>query len=67
MNDITGQPKNWMLAEQMRQSGENRSITNDPVLTGEFVITPLMGWEITANYTHNEKNSRYDNTYLTFA
>ncbi len=39
-------------------NGGRTKITNDnAILTGEFVITPLTGWDITANYT-------YDGTYI---
>ncbi|WP_161596697.1 TonB-dependent receptor [Chitinophaga vietnamensis] len=33
------------------QGGRNKSTEDQPVLTGEFRITPLKGWDITANYT----------------
>ena len=43
---------------QMSLGGRTTKNVNDPVLTGEFVITPLKGWNITANYTYNEVNER---------
>lgn len=39
---------------RLQLEGGRYKVTNDRVdLTGEFVITPLAGWNITANYTYN--------------
>jgi TonB-linked SusC/RagA family outer membrane protein len=62
-NDITGEEG---INREFRDGGENRSTTNDPVLTGEFVITPLKDWEIVANYTHNERNARSSQSVLQY-
>ncbi|MGM9802932.1 MAG: TonB-dependent receptor [Muribaculaceae bacterium] len=43
-----------LMSEGARSKGE----TDKAVLTGELVITPLKGWDITANYT-------FDGTYYT--
>lgn len=39
------------------EGGRSEVTTDQAVLTGEFIITPLPGWNITANYT-------YDGTYI---
>lgn len=33
------------------QGGRNKSTEDQPMLTGEFQLTPLKGWNITMNYT----------------
>lgn len=33
------------------EGGRSKATTDQGILTGEFVITPLAGWDITANYT----------------
>lgn len=33
------------------EGGRSKATTDQAILTGEFVITPLAGWDITANYT----------------
>ena len=33
------------------EGGRSKATTDQAILTGEFVITPLEGWDITANYT----------------
>ena len=33
--------------------GRNKVTTDNAMLTGEFIVRPLQGWEITANYTYN--------------
>lgn len=38
-----------LMSEGARSKGE----TDNAVLTGEMIITPLKGWNITANYTFN--------------
>lgn len=40
----------------MTEGGRAKATTDKAILTGEFVITPLKDWNITANYT-------YDGTY----
>ena len=40
----------------MTEGGRSKGETDKAVLTGEFVIKPLPGWDITANYT-------FDGTY----
>lgn len=39
------------------EGGRAKLTTDQAILTGEFVITPLTGWDITANYT-------FDGTYI---
>ncbi|MDR1089665.1 MAG: TonB-dependent receptor [Prevotella sp.] len=51
------------LVEAYRNGGRNVSTDNVSVITGEFVVTPLKGWNTTVNYTYtfnniaNEKNN----------
>lgn len=33
------------------EGGRSKATTDQAILTGEFVVTPLAGWDITANYT----------------
>lgn len=40
----------------MTEGGRSKGVTDKAILTGEFMINPLPGWNITANYT-------YDGTY----
>lgn len=40
------------------QGGRNKSTEDQPVMTGEFQINPVKGWNITANYTFD--GSFYD-------
>ena len=42
----------------MTEGGRSKGETDKAVLTGEFIINPLPGWNITANYT-------FDGTYYT--
>lgn len=35
----------------MEEGGRDKSTTDQAVLTGEFVVNPLAGWNITGNYT----------------
>lgn len=44
----------------MTEGGRSKGTTDKAVLTGEFVITPLPGWNITANYTYD--GSYYNNS-----
>lgn len=39
------------------EGGRSKVTTDQATVTGEFVLTPLTGWNITANYT-------YDGTYI---
>lgn len=42
----------------MNEGGRSKGKTDKAILTGEFVLTPLKGWNITANYT-------FDGSYYT--
>jgi TonB-linked SusC/RagA family outer membrane protein len=48
----------WALTVSREGAVREKQIYS-PITTGEFVITPLTGWNITANYTYNNSNSRY--------
>ena len=41
--------------------GRQKRTTDHASLSGEFVIKPLPGWEITANYTYASKNYEHTN------
>jgi TonB-linked SusC/RagA family outer membrane protein len=43
---------NTMIVLQ-RESGRYKKIDDNAVLTGEFVLRPAKGWDITANYTYD--------------
>jgi TonB-linked SusC/RagA family outer membrane protein len=46
--------------------GRNKSTTDNVILTGEFVIRPLEGWNITANYTYDGAYNQATNHRKTF-
>jgi TonB-linked SusC/RagA family outer membrane protein len=46
--------------------GRNLSTTDNAVLTGEFVVRPLPGWDITANYTYSGDYNEASNHRKTF-
>ena len=48
------------------EGGRNKSTTDRLTLTGEFVISPLKGWDITANYTYNGTYNESSNHRKTF-
>ncbi|MDR1746012.1 MAG: TonB-dependent receptor, partial [Tannerella sp.] len=48
--------KDWWI-RTIELGGRDRNITDTPTLTGEFVITPMKGWDITANYTYEAQYS----------
>ena len=55
---------NWHFSarvDEVQQGGRINYINDRANLTGEFVIKPLKGWEITGNYTYNATFE--DNTY----
>ena len=55
---------NWHFSARVDevQQGGRFEYTNDRAnLTGEFILKPLPGWEITGNYTYN--GNYEDNTY----
>ena len=37
----------------LRDGGRNKTTTDNGILTGEIILRPLKGWDITANYTFN--------------
>lgn len=51
------------------EGGRAKVSTDQTTITGEFVITPLKGWNITANYTYNgtyiDKSSHTKTLYVT--
>lgn len=59
-------PSDIRLQEEGGRTKDNRDIVN---LTGELVITPLPGWNITANYTYEgtyrENSSHLKTLYVT--
>ncbi|GHT25002.1 SusC/RagA family TonB-linked outer membrane protein [Bacteroidia bacterium] len=48
------------------EGGRNLSTTDNAVLTGEFVVRPLPGWDITANYTYSGDYNEASNHRKTF-
>ena len=55
--------------DEVEQGGRTIDVIDRANLTGEFVITPLPGWEITGNYTYNghyqDVEAHYRTTYNT--
>lgn len=51
------------------EGGRSKGTTDQAVVTGEFVITPLAGWNITANYTfdgaYKDKSDHVKTLYVT--
>ncbi|MDR1456044.1 MAG: TonB-dependent receptor [Tannerella sp.] len=43
----------YVVVEFLEQAGRNKQTRDNAVLTGEFVLHPLAGWDITANYTYD--------------
>jgi TonB-linked SusC/RagA family outer membrane protein len=51
---------------EIYENGGRINNTDDrTVLTGEFVINPIKGWNTTLNYTFNHNNVLYERNYLT--
>ena len=48
------------------QGGRQNRYTDNSSLTGEFVVKPLPGWEITGNYTYANKSYEHINHASTF-
>ena len=48
------------------EGGRNKSNTDRLILTGEFVIHPLKGWDITANYSYEGAYNETTNHRKTF-
>jgi TonB-linked SusC/RagA family outer membrane protein len=44
-----GENYRWIRAIEL--GGRDRTIADNAILTGEFVVNPLSGWDITVNYT----------------
>lgn len=51
------------------EGGRSKATTDQAILTGEFVITPLKGWDITGNYTFDgayiDKSDHVKTLYVT--
>lgn len=51
------------------EGGRSKATTDQAILTGEFVVTPSAGWNITANYTFNgayiDKSDHVKTLYVT--
>jgi TonB-dependent SusC/RagA subfamily outer membrane receptor len=45
----TGEKYRWI--RQFELGGRDRTTNDNIIVTGEFVVRPLAGWDITANYT----------------
>jgi TonB-linked SusC/RagA family outer membrane protein len=60
--------KDWWI-RTIELGGRDRSTGDNAILTGEFVVRPLEGWEITANYTfdgvYNNSTSHRATVYQT--
>jgi len=61
---------NWHFSarvDEVQQGGQQLYINDRANLTGEFVIKPLPGWDITGNYTYNghyrDDSYHYRTTY----
>ena len=44
----------YNLVKLFQEGGRNIVKENNVILTGEFIIHPLPGWDITANYTYDD-------------
>jgi len=62
----TGRYSQYSYTLGFTEGGRQNRTTDNISLTGEFVVKPLPGWDITANYTYAVRNFEHTNHAKTF-
>ena len=66
LKDPTGGYHEFNYVGKLLYGGRQHNYTDNISLTGEFVVKPLPGWDITANYTYNGRFNERTNHAATF-
>jgi len=66
LRDPSGHLSEFSYALGWAEGGRQNRLTDNFSLTGEFVVKPLPGWDITANYTCSGRNYEHKNHAATF-
>ena len=66
LRDPSGRYSEYSYALALAEGGRQNRTTDNASMTGEFIVKPLPGWDITANYTYSNKSYEYSNHAATF-